>query len=645
MRELNGQSGYILYAPLLLAAGLVSTWLLGRAQGTHDAASRTAAALATARATLIARAAGDDNRPGSLPCPDLLTDNAAFPNHPGDGKADMLIGNQCPSYLGRLPWVTLDMPPPYDHDQQIPWYVLAPGLRDDNSAEPINPDTLSGLNLAGEEGIAALIIAPGAPLAGQRRPSHARADYLEGHLEGNPPASYQQDTRPSNDQILRIHRDELMGAVMTRVAHEVRHCLQAHAASSKRFPWPVPLAAPSGEGRLGSRFGRIPRSQPEDSAEIRFAEMRMHHRQSIDALVLAADPAERQARLAQLENTANWVANRLRSHRLVATELEHVGNTAHHALTSFARELNDALSDGRLDTGDGNAIRQRAAHALPPLSALHDTLPRYGLDAMAWRAYRNNETPPASPIATLLTEAAASLQSSIEQFSRLDTSQPRPAGEMLIAAANAILQALAATININQAVLDQAAVLDSEAASLDTQAGAPERSALAAAIQANNSFLRRPSEKNRKLAEQAIAAAVTAARTLQNGLETASALRGARNATAWPMVWASAGCRFLEDSDGWWQRNGWQDSLFYQASDPLAPTAASLSVNGRGGLSLVVIAAGRALAGQSRPSQRIEDYLEGANAEPDRNGDALAPARGFSENRKPDEPSNDRIAF
>ena len=54
----------------------------------------------------------------------------------------------------------------------------------------------------------------------------------------------------------------------------------------------------------------------------------------------------------------------------------------------------------------------------------------------------------------------------------------------------------------------------------------------------------------------------------------------------------------------------------------------------------MVIAAGRPLAGQNRPSARIEDYLEGANATTSRNGEALAPSTAFSTGQ-----GNDRIAY
>ena len=60
----------------------------------------TALALQQAKEALIARAAFDLNHPGSLPCPDR--DN--------DGVADLLAGNNCFSYIGRLPWKTLGLP-------------------------------------------------------------------------------------------------------------------------------------------------------------------------------------------------------------------------------------------------------------------------------------------------------------------------------------------------------------------------------------------------------------------------------------------------------------------------------------------------------------------------------------------------------
>src|SRR5450759_3419021 len=53
----------------------------------------TSNALAQAKDALIGRAISDSNMPGSLPCPDTND----------DGSAELLSGNNCPSYIGRLP--------------------------------------------------------------------------------------------------------------------------------------------------------------------------------------------------------------------------------------------------------------------------------------------------------------------------------------------------------------------------------------------------------------------------------------------------------------------------------------------------------------------------------------------------------------
>ena len=95
-----------LIAPLLLIL-LGVTALLGYAAGWHGYADqRQTRDLALAKETLIARAAADLSRPGSLPCPDRITDSSGLGNYPGDGKADMLVRNECPSSIGWLPWIT-----------------------------------------------------------------------------------------------------------------------------------------------------------------------------------------------------------------------------------------------------------------------------------------------------------------------------------------------------------------------------------------------------------------------------------------------------------------------------------------------------------------------------------------------------------
>ena len=263
---MNRQRGYILPSLLLVSLLATALWLLPPLERRSTLAE---ASLAIAKEALIARAVNDDNRPGSLPCPDLMTDSKGLDNHPGDGKADMFTLTQCPSYLGWLPWRTLDLPELLDDSGTRLWYAIGPGFRDDDSAQPINSDTVSGLKLDGNPEIAALIIAPRTPLEKQQRPSQRPSDYLEGENATNQRSFVSRSELAAfNDHILSISRQELMAATEKRVIGEVRQCLLMHAASSanpqQRFPWPAPLPETALHGHSGSLFGRLPRTQPDN---------------------------------------------------------------------------------------------------------------------------------------------------------------------------------------------------------------------------------------------------------------------------------------------------------------------------------------------------------------------------------------------
>jgi hypothetical protein len=634
------QSGFALFAPLLLGAFAAAGWLQHKPPPRLAEQARQARALAAAREALIARAANDANRPGSLPCPDQSTDSTGFANRPGDGKADMLVGNHCPSYLGRLPWITLDMPPPRDRAQETLWYVLAPGLRDDDSAEPINCSTATELNHAGHSEVAALLIAAGPPLARQERPSHTPGDYLEGWLDNSPTRTYWANTNPTNDQILIIHRDEVMAMAMRRVAQSVRHCLQSHAASSGRFPWPSPLAAANGDGWLGSRFGRIPLSQPEESAEKRLSEVRARHRNAIAALAAAGDTAHRQEALSRLASVSTWSANRLRSQRQVGETFKRLGEAATTPLTELARKIASALNGGKLPASDGSAIRQASTQTQPPLAALGEALPRYGLDALAWNALHTGSLPPPETLAPTLAGAMTELQARSTEFAALDTAQPRPATEHLLAALAAIQPALGVNLELARLIGTHGDALSDESAPIEAQLETLRRQTITETADNLARFHELPTEKNRQIAERSLAATISQARQVANALDSMTSLSGAQAATAWPMVWAAAECDFLADPSGWWHNNAWHDTVFYQASDPLTPHAGNLNFPGKHELPLLVIAAGRPLQGQHRPSARIEDYLEGSNAAGSRNGEALAPSPNFSTDQ-----GNDRIAY
>lgn len=150
------------------AAFLVSALNSSSIQIERD--KKTADTLAQAKEVLISRAITDANLLGSLPCPDQVT-NIPGTNVPNDGIADLLVGNDCPSYIGRLPWRTLGLGDLRDGSGERLWYALSRNFRDDNSNR-INSDTPGTLNITGTQtaaDLAAIVFSPGSTLSGRSR--------------------------------------------------------------------------------------------------------------------------------------------------------------------------------------------------------------------------------------------------------------------------------------------------------------------------------------------------------------------------------------------------------------------------------------------------------------------------------------------
>lgn len=252
------------------------TWLLG--QASHFAAARderaamTSAVLAQAKEALVARAVLDASRPGSLPCPDLITNNPTFHNVPNDGIADSLVGSDCPSYVGRLPWKTLGLPDLRDTNGERVWYTLSRNLRDDDSAQPINSHTPGLLTVDSTADIAAIIFSPGPPLLGQGgRPSNSVTDYLDGtNANGDTAFAYDPPSGAFNDVLLTLPRTELMHAVEKRVSAEALKCLHDYASDGNgRYPWAASLTEPTSSPITdtdGVTFGRLPNTMPTSAA-------------------------------------------------------------------------------------------------------------------------------------------------------------------------------------------------------------------------------------------------------------------------------------------------------------------------------------------------------------------------------------------
>ncbi|MES2406038.1 MAG: hypothetical protein V4528_01790 [Pseudomonadota bacterium] len=229
---------------ILAATVFVSMLSSSDIQNKRD--KQTAAALAEAKAALIGRAVKDDNRPGSLPCPDITN----------DGIAAMLNGTKCPNYIGRLPWRTLGIPDLRDGYGERLWYSLSVNLTDSAQTTqttppvpiPINGDTplniqvyasdkVTPLTSAGNEA-AAVIFSAGPVLNGQLRDTaneKIAANYLD--KTGTSPSDI-DNANPSgpfiqgpvrdsagnivvNDKLLIITRHDLFSVVEKRIAGEI----------------------------------------------------------------------------------------------------------------------------------------------------------------------------------------------------------------------------------------------------------------------------------------------------------------------------------------------------------------------------------------------------------------------------------------
>lgn len=271
LRQAHCEKGQVVVAIALIltvATGAVIYFLVTPAARRAAEERATAQALAQARDALIGRAASDNNRPGSLPCPDFAT-NLPGTNVPNDGIADLLVGNECPSYIGRLPWRTLDLPDLRDGSGERLWYALSRAFRDDDSAQPINSNTAGTLAVTGSfsaSNLIAVVFAPGAVVGSQKRDganANAVANYLEGGNEAAGTTTFTAGALTSafNDRLLAIGADALLPVVETRVAREARTILQAFYAQpgNAYFPYANAYGDNTYQCTSNQYSGRIPR--------------------------------------------------------------------------------------------------------------------------------------------------------------------------------------------------------------------------------------------------------------------------------------------------------------------------------------------------------------------------------------------------
>lgn len=209
----QGGAALILFVSLLLLVAITAFFTnFDSSQYMIERQKITTQALAEAKAALTGRAIMDSNHPGSLPCPD----------NDDDGSAELFIGNNCPTYIGRLPWRTLGTGDLRDAYGERLWYALSRNHRDHSSAQPINLNTPSTLTIDGVVDYEAVVFSAGPPLSDQSRPSNQVSDYLEGENANGDDVYTVLVGSNANDTLTTISRSELMDKVALRILREIR---------------------------------------------------------------------------------------------------------------------------------------------------------------------------------------------------------------------------------------------------------------------------------------------------------------------------------------------------------------------------------------------------------------------------------------
>jgi len=220
---------------------------------------KTTLALAQAKEALIGKSILYDDYPGSLPCPDTND----------DGESDAGGSNDCPKYIGRLPWKTLGIPDLRDATGERLWYALSRDVRRYSSVMPLNSDTVQGtLDLDGANtNLIAIVFAPGSPFGTQDRSTASAScittgdsraanlcasNYLEGTNDDlNTSATHNTAFQSFgtnidfNDQLITLSRDQLFTRVEQRVGGEFRRHLNDYFASWGAYPFADPFSDPS----------------------------------------------------------------------------------------------------------------------------------------------------------------------------------------------------------------------------------------------------------------------------------------------------------------------------------------------------------------------------------------------------------------
>ena len=247
-----------------LAAGWLATALATRArlEGRRDAVTQEA--LAEAREALLGYAVRYPDVPGVAATggPGRLP-CPDLRNDPGEpaGSADAPCALRTGTALGRLPWHTLGLPDLRDGSGAPLFYAVSDAFRSHLSS-PVNNETAATLALdhcAAESAVVAVVFAPGEALPGQQRgPLATPADYLEGVNAATGTRCFSSlRDARHNDVVLPLTRADLMRLSERRVRGEVAASLRRYRRAHGPYPWLASAESAEYIGRVGVSLGRL----------------------------------------------------------------------------------------------------------------------------------------------------------------------------------------------------------------------------------------------------------------------------------------------------------------------------------------------------------------------------------------------------
>jgi hypothetical protein len=290
---------------VVLAAGYVGVRGLSAAYAKPERDARTLAAMQQAKQALLGYAASRARLfaldppgtamdvPGALPCPAVNLAGLVVASQTEQWGRARRTCSPTAQRMGRLPWLTLELPQLADSTGAGLWYAVSLDFRYVQDTvglptPPVNTHNRGRIRLVSPAGdvvqdrVVAVIIAPGAALAGQTRGTPAAFDSPLNHLEAftvapdaNTDFSFRlgpaTDGPPAfNDILLPITEAELFDAIENAIAARLEESIMPLLARHRAFWGTLPFATGSFDpsqtataltGSIDALWGHLPVAQ------------------------------------------------------------------------------------------------------------------------------------------------------------------------------------------------------------------------------------------------------------------------------------------------------------------------------------------------------------------------------------------------